>query len=48
MPRRGGAPKHDVLSDPMYPSTVLTKLINQVMLDGKEERRRRFVMMLLI
>jgi small subunit ribosomal protein S7 len=36
MPRRGGAPKHDVLPDPIYQSTVLTKLINQVMLQGKK------------
>lgn len=36
MPRRGSAPKHDVLPDPIYQSTVLTKLINQVMLQGKK------------
>jgi small subunit ribosomal protein S7 len=36
MPRRGGAPKHDVLPDPIYQSTVVTKLINQVMLQGKK------------
>ncbi len=36
MPRRAGAPKHDVLPDPIYQSTVLTKLINQVMLKGKK------------
>ncbi len=35
MPRRGSAPKHEVLPDPIYKSIVLTKLINQVMLDGK-------------
>jgi len=35
MPRRGGVPKRDILPDPMYKSIVLTKLINQVMLDGK-------------
>jgi len=35
MPRRGGVPKRDILPDPMYNSVVLTKLINQVMLDGK-------------
>lgn len=35
MPRRGGAPKREVLPDPMYNSVVVTKLINQVMLDGK-------------
>jgi small subunit ribosomal protein S7 len=36
MPRRGSAPKHDVLPDPIYQSTVVTKLINQVMLQGKK------------
>ena len=36
MPRRGGAPKHDVLPDPIYHSTVVTKLINQIMFDGKK------------
>ena len=35
MPRRGGVPKRDVLPDPIYGSKVVTKLINQVMLDGK-------------
>jgi len=35
MPRRGGVPKRDILPDPIYKSVVLTKLINQVMLDGK-------------
>lgn len=36
MPRRSGVPKRDVLPDPMYNSKVITKLINQVMLDGKK------------
>ena len=36
MPRRGGVPKRDVLPDPIYGSTVVTKLINQVMQDGKK------------
>ena len=35
MPRRGNVPKREVLADPIYNSTVVTKLINQVMLDGK-------------
>lgn len=35
MPRRGFVPKRDVLADPIYDSVVLTKLINQVMQDGK-------------
>lgn len=36
MSRRGSAPKRDVLPDPVYGSKVVTKLINQVMLDGKK------------
>ncbi|MDL2259165.1 30S ribosomal protein S7 [Eubacteriales bacterium OttesenSCG-928-K08] len=35
MPRRGFIPKREVLADPIYGGTVVTKLINQVMLDGK-------------
>jgi len=36
MPRRSGIPPKPVLPDPIYKSTVVTKLINQVMLDGKK------------
>ena len=36
MPRRNGVPKRDVLPDPMYGSKVITKLVNQIMLDGKK------------
>ena len=36
MPRRSGVPKRDVLPDPIYNSKVVTKLINQIMLDGKK------------
>ncbi|MBP5307968.1 MAG: 30S ribosomal protein S7 [Clostridia bacterium] len=36
MPRRGGVPKRDVLPDPVYGSKVVTKLVNQIMLDGKK------------
>ncbi len=35
MPRRGFIPKREVLPDPMYGSKIVTKLINQVMYDGK-------------
>ncbi len=35
MPRRGAAPKRNVMPDPVYTSKVLTKLINQIMNDGK-------------
>ena len=35
MPRRGFVPKREVLPDPVYGTTVVTKLINQIMADGK-------------
>ena len=35
MPRRGKISKRDVLPDPLYNSKLVTKLINNVMLDGK-------------
>ena len=35
MPRRGFVPKREVLPDPVYGNTIVTKLINQIMLDGK-------------
>ena len=36
MPRRGFVPKREVLPDPVHGTTVVTKLINQIMLDGKK------------
>ena len=36
MPRKGFIAKRDALPDPMYNSIVVTKLINNVMLDGKK------------
>ena len=35
MSRRNAAQKRDVLPDPVYNSKVVTKLVNQIMLDGK-------------
>ncbi|MBR5384165.1 MAG: hypothetical protein IK133_10105 [Clostridia bacterium] len=35
MPRRGFIPKREVLPDPVYGTVIVTKLINQIMLDGK-------------
>lgn len=35
MPRRGHVPKRDVLADPIYNDKVVTKLINNIMQDGK-------------
>lgn len=36
MPRKGHVPKREVLQDPMYKDVVVTKLINNIMLDGKK------------
>ena len=36
MPRRGFVPKRDVLPDPLYNSKLVTKLINNIMYDGKK------------
>jgi len=36
MPRKGHIAKREVLPDPIYGSTVITRLINVVMLDGKK------------
>ncbi|HEY8349421.1 MAG TPA: 30S ribosomal protein S7 [Clostridiales bacterium] len=36
MPRRGHVPRRDVLPDPIYNSKIVTKLINNIMLDGKK------------
>ena len=43
MPRRGHVPKRYVLPDPMYNSVVVTKLINNIMLDGKKGVAQRIV-----
>ena len=43
MPRRGGVSKREVLPDPVYNSVVLTKFINQIMLDGKKGTAERIV-----
>lgn len=36
MPRRGNVAKIEILPDPVYNSIILTKFINQIMLDGKK------------
>lgn len=43
MPRKGHIVKRDVLSDPVYNSKVVTKLINNVMLDGKKTIAQKIV-----
>lgn len=41
MSRRGNIPNRLVLPDPVYGTTVVTKLINQIMLDGKRGTAQR-------
>ena len=43
MPRRGFIAKRDVLPDPIYNSKVVTKLINNIMLDGKKSVAQNIV-----
>ncbi|MBQ9118481.1 MAG: 30S ribosomal protein S7 [Lachnospiraceae bacterium] len=43
MPRKGHIQKRDVLADPMYNSKIVTKLVNNVMLDGKKGTAQKIV-----
>ena len=43
MPRRSGVPKRDVLPDPIYNSKVVTKLVNQIMLDSERGVAQKIV-----
>ena len=43
MPRRGSIAKRDVLADPMYNSKLVTRLINNVMYDGKRGVSQKIV-----
>jgi small subunit ribosomal protein S7 len=43
VPRRGQISKRDVLPDPLYNSKLVTKLINNVMLDGKKGVAQKIV-----
>ncbi len=43
MPRKGYIAKREVLADPIYNSVVVTKLINNIMLDGKKGVAQRIV-----
>ena len=43
MPRKGYIAKREVLPDPIYNSKVVTKLINNVMLDGKKSIAQKIV-----
>ncbi|MBR4721020.1 MAG: 30S ribosomal protein S7 [Clostridia bacterium] len=43
MPRKGYIAKREVLADPIYGSVVVTKLINNIMLDGKKGVAQKIV-----
>ena len=43
MPRRGFIPKRDVLPDPIYKDKIVTRLINNIMLDGKKGVAQKIV-----
>ena len=43
MPRKGHIQKRDVLADPVYKNKVVTKLINNIMLDGKKGVAQKIV-----
>lgn len=43
MPRRGQISKRDVLPDPLYNSKLVTKLVNNIMLDGKKGVAQKIV-----
>lgn len=43
MPRKGHIPKRDVLADPIYNDKVVTKLVNNIMQDGKKGTAQKIV-----
>ncbi|MCH3972510.1 MAG: 30S ribosomal protein S7 [Oscillospiraceae bacterium] len=43
MPRRGNIAKRDVLPDPMYNSKLVTRLVNNIMIDGKKGVAQKIV-----
>ena len=43
MPRKGHIPKRDVLPDPLYNDKIVTKLINNIMYDGKKSVGQKIV-----
>ena len=43
MPRKGPAPRRDLVSDPIYHSVVVTQLVNKVMLHGKRSLAEHLV-----
>jgi small subunit ribosomal protein S7 len=43
VPRKGPAPKHPVIADPVYGSPLVTNLVNKVLLSGKRSRAQHIV-----
>ena len=43
MPRKGHTQKREVLADPLYNNKVVTKLVNNIMLDGKKGVAQKIV-----
>ncbi|MBO8157462.1 MAG: 30S ribosomal protein S7 [Bacillaceae bacterium] len=43
MPRKGPVAKRDVLPDPIYNSKLVTRLINQIMVDGKRGKAQKIL-----
>lgn len=43
MPRKGPVTKRDVLPDPLYNSKLVTRLINQIMVDGKRGKAQKIL-----
>ena len=43
MPRKGPAPKRQLIADPVYGSPLVTQLVNKILLDGKKTTAERIV-----
>jgi small subunit ribosomal protein S7 len=43
MPRKGPAPRHPVVADPVYNSPLVTQLVNKILLGGKRQLAERIV-----
>jgi small subunit ribosomal protein S7 len=43
MPRKGPAPKHPLVHDPVYSSQLVTQLVNKILLDGKKSTAESIV-----
>src|SRR4051812_23912608 len=43
MPRKGPAPKHPLVADPVYNSPLVTQLVNKILVGGKRQLAQRIV-----